>query len=306
MKLRTFKYLTVEGFKNVWVNRMMSLASIGVLVACMLIMGVAIAFSKNVDYALGTIEENNVARVYYDEALSEEDARAINAKIAEMDNVKSVRFIPKSEGLQTVIDDMDDQYSSLFEFIEDENPLPDATEVKFEDLEKFNETVTALEKIDGVNSVGSQRELAEQLTSIRHTVTVAGAWIIVLLVVIALVIVCNTIRITMYSRKLEISIMKAVGATNGFIRFPFLIEGMVLGVLAAGFSTALTYAVYRLILNMAVGKLSGISFTLLPFRSFALPLIGIFMFIGIVIGLVGSTIIITKYLNKEGSEFRAL
>lgn len=305
MKLRKLKYLTGEGFKNVWANRLMSLASIGVLMACMLIMGVAIAFSENVDAMIGTIEDQNVAMVYYYDTLTEEDARAVNDKITKLDNVASSEFIPKAEGLQSMIDEMGEGYESLLTFLDDDNPLPDASMVKFDDLEKFDQTVAAMEKLEGVERVVHERDLAKKITAVRRTVTVAGTWIIILLVVISLVIISNTIRITMYSRKLEISIMKAVGATNGFIRFPFLVEGVILGLSAAALSTALTYAVYKLALNMVANQI-GEMFNLLPFRDFALPLIGVFLFIGVVIGLIGSTFVITKYLSKEGSEFRAL
>jgi cell division transport system permease protein len=303
MKLRSLRYLCGEGFKNVWANRLMSLASIGVLVACMLIMGVAVAFSINVDNALGTLEQQNVVMVFFDDSLGDEGARYATEQISKMDNISSAVYVPKDEGLQNQLEKMDENSEALFDYLDGENPLPNGAQVHFTDLSRFDETLEALQKVDGVTKVNHSRELAQKITTIRQTVNIAGTWIIILLLIISLVIISNTIRITMYSRKLEISIMKAVGATDGFIRFPFLVEGVVLGIAAAGLTTGLLYAVYRLAISLLETSL-GVS--AIPFRSFAGTLFLLFLFIGVVVGLVGSTFMITKYLRKEGSEFRAL
>ena len=126
MKLRSVRYLTVEGLKNIWVNRLMSIASIGVLVACMLMMGVAIILSLNVDKALGQLEEQNVVMAYFDDSLSEEEAREACNQLAAISNVASAEFIPKDEGLQRQMDTMDEAQQQYFQWLEDDNPLPDA------------------------------------------------------------------------------------------------------------------------------------------------------------------------------------
>lgn len=307
MNARTWRHLVKEGFRNVWANRLMSLASIGVLVACMLIMGVAIALTENVNKYLGVLQEQNVVMVYYDTDLDDTEAEAISNKIAKMSNISESIFKPKDEALEGLLDsmDLDDSQQELFnEYLEGENPLPNASEVHMTDLEKFDKTVKALEKVDGVNIVRHQKDIAEKIVGIKDTVNFASTWIIVLLLVIAMVIICNTIRITMYSRKLEISIMKAVGATDSFIRAPFMVEGIVLGITAALFTTLLLYAVYTVAGTSITESLAG--FTLIPFRTIAPAMFGIFAAIGVVIGLVGSRFTIAKYLKKEGSEFRAL
>lgn len=307
MNARTWKHLVKEGFRNVWANRLMSLASIGVLVACMLIMGVAIALTENVNKYLGVLQEQNVVMVYYDTDLDDAEAETISNKIAKMNNISESIFKPKDEALEGLLDSMDlnDSQQELFnEYLEGENPLPNASEVHMTDLAKFEKTVKALEKVDGVNIVRHQKDIAEKIVGIKDTVNFASTWIIVLLLIIAMVIICNTIRITMYSRKLEISIMKAVGATDSFIRAPFMVEGIVLGIVAAVFTTLLLYAVYTVAGTSITESLAG--FTLIPFRTIAPAMFGIFTAIGVVIGLVGSRFTIAKYLKKEGSEFRAL
>ncbi len=314
MKMRSFRYLVGEGIKNVWSNRLMSLASIGVLVACMLITGVAVVLSINIDKSLGDLEKQNVVMVYFGDeqnptddgvALTDKEAKDLTKnKIAKLENVDKVEFISREEGLEGLLNDMGDDALSLFDYVDDDNPLPNAARVQFKDLSKFDSTIKAIEKIKGVKNVRHQREVAEKITGIRRTVSVGSVGVVSLLLIIAFVIVCNTIRITMYNRKLEISIMKAVGATNSFIRFPFMVEGITLGMLASIFTTGLLYAGYRIAISFIEGTMTG--FTAIPFREFALPLFGAFALIGITVGLIGSGIVISKYLRKEGSEFRAL
>lgn len=314
MKMRSFRYLVGEGIKNVWANRLMSLASIGVLVACMFITGIAVVLSINLDKSMGELAQQNVVMVYFGDEqnptddgkiLTDDEAKALTKnKIAKIDNVEKAEFISREDGLEGLLSDMGDEYDALFDYVSDDNPLPNAARVQFKDLTKFESTVKAIEKVEGVKNVRHQRELAEKIIGIRQTVNVGSIGIVALLLIIAFVIVCNTIRITMYNRKLEISIMKAVGATNSFIRFPFMVEGVTLGMLASVFTTGLLYGVYCIAISFVEKTMTG--FNAVPFREFALPLFGAFALIGVLVGLIGSGIVISKYLRKEGSEFRAL
>ncbi len=307
MNARSTKYLIGEGFRNVWTNRLMSLASIGVLVACMLIMGVAFALTENINEYLGILQEQNVVMVYFDEELEDTEAKALSAKIGKMDNISDSIYKPRDPALNDLLDSMDlteDQQELFNSYLEGDNPLPNGAEVHLKDLEKFDKTVKALEKTDGVSVVRHQRAVAEQIVNIKNIVNIASASVMLLLLVIATVIICNTIRITMYSRKLEISIMKAVGATDPFIRAPFMVEGIIIGLFAAIFSTALLYTIYTIAGSGLAESMGGIE--LIPFRELALKLFGIFALIGVGIGLIGSRFTIAKYLRKEGSEFRAL
>ncbi|MGI6269244.1 MAG: permease-like cell division protein FtsX [Candidatus Howiella sp.] len=363
MKLRSLRYLAGEGVKSIWVNRLMSLASVGVLVACMLLIGVAIALSANIDVALGNLEQQNVVMVYFkDEAavqygaasvssaasdaslsdsgssgtasdassldagdsslsssetsaeasettgaedvLTEEEARALCDKIVAIPNVASVEFISSAEGLSRMLDTMDDVQANYFTWLEEDNPLSHGAKVTMSDLSQFDQTVAAIESIKGVDEVYHQRDLAVKITTLKNGISIAGVWIVGLLLVIALVIVSNTIRVTMYSRKLEISIMKAVGATNAFIRTPFVVEGVVIGLLSAGITSGLLYFVYRAVIDAIRDGLNMVS--VVPFRDFAWQVFGLFAAIGVLAGLLGSSIMISKYLRKEGSEFRAL
>lgn len=336
MKVGSAKYLIKEGFRGAWANRLMSLASIGVLVACMVVMGLAILISENVNVAIGNLEQQNVIMVYmkdYNWALyseggnseepaedadqngisesdyvihNEDEAKALCDKISEIDNVASVEYISSEDGLESVKSNMLSGQSDYFTFLDDEygNPLSSAAKVTMTDMSLFDETLEQIQGIDGVDTIQSQSDLADRITAVKKGIYVAGIWIIAILIIISLVIVSNTIRVTMYNRKLEISIMKAVGATNAFIRIPFVIEGVVIGVISALISEGLLYFCYR-VATEAISKALGTS-DIVKYSEVALYLLLVFVAIGIFAGMLGSIIMISKYLKREGSEFSAI
>lgn len=305
MKIRSFNYLLGEGFKNVWSHRLMSIASAGVLMACMLMIGIVGAISLNISNAVGLIEDQNVVLAFFDDELSREDAQITTEKIGKLDNIKSCVFVSREEGLQRQKEAMGEEYAPLWDWVDDENPLPDSCQITIADLERFDQTLLAIRTVSGVETVRQQRDVVTKLSGIRSIINTIGIWVIGLLLIIALVIVSNTIKITMYTRKLEINIMKAVGATDGFIRMPFVIEGMLLGIIAGISSTGILYLLYKLAertFSTSFGTLSSF----IPFSNFALPLFIGFVIIGAFIGSLGSVISIGKYLRHEGSEFNAI
>ena len=356
MKLRSVRYLTAEGVKNTWVNRLMSLASIGVLVACMVIIGLALLISANVNKAIGRLEQQNVIMAYmkdYNWALygekeestpeevqtssqstssettesepaeqekpdqngikpsdyvihNEEEGKALCDQIAKLDNVQSVEYISSEAGLESVKSSMLEGQESYFTFLNEEygNPMSAAAKVTMKDMSLFSQTVKAIEGLDGIDVIQSQSDLADKITAIKRGIGVAGFWIIAILMVISLVIVSNTIRVTMYNRKLEISIMKAVGATDWFVRVPFIVEGMMIGLLSALIAEGLLYFCYRVATETIISTL-GTS-DIVHYRDMALQLLLIFIGIGIFAGVIGSFIMIRKYLRREGSEFTAI
>lgn len=370
MKLGSVKYLIGEGFKSAWINRLMTLASIGVLVACMVIIGLAILISENVNKALGTLEQQNVVMAYMkdyswayfgeganeteetektessetesteetgeedeeetkkeDEDLetvpnkddikpesymihNEEEALALCEKIEKIPNVAKVEFISSEKGLENTTDKMLEGYSEkdkeLFTFLDEDggNPMPAAARITMKDMKLFDETLKKIEALPEISNTLSYGDTAEKIVSIKNGIGVAGVWIIAILLVISLVIVSNTIRVTMYNRKLDISIMKAVGATDAFVRLPFVVEGVIIGLISAVVAEGLLYFCYRVATETILSSFN--SGSIVKFADMAGFLMLVFAGIGIFAGVIGSAIMIRKYLRREGSEFAAI
>ena len=353
MKISSIKYLTGEGVKNAWINRLMTLASIGVLVACMVIIGLAILISENVNKAVGKLEQQNVVMAYmkdYNWALygekgnssdssassgssssdtastvsdaetadkngikpsdyvihNDDEAKALCDEIAKLPNVASVTYVTSEEGLESVKESMLEGQESYFTFLDEEygNPMSGAAKITMKDMSLFDETIGQIKKIDGIDAIQSQNDLADKITAIKRGIGIAGFWIIAILMVISLVIVSNTIRVTMYNRKLEISIMKAVGATDSFVRIPFIVEGMLIGVISALLAEGLLYFCYRVATETIISTLGTTD--IVHYGDVAWWLLLIFIGIGIFAGVLGSIIMISKYLRREGSEFTAI
>lgn len=364
MKLSSVRYLVGEGIKNSWVNRLMTIASVGVLVACMVIIGLAILISENVSVAIGNLEQQNVVMAYmkdYNWALygekevsseattassdtsstestksetdnttssastedteaadkngikpsdyvihSDEEAKALCDKIAQIPNVAEVTFVSSTEGLEAVKASMLEGQEDYFTFLDEEygNPMSCAAKIQMKDMALFNDTLEEISKLDGIDVIQSQGDLADKITAVKNGIGVAGIWIIAILMVISLVIVSNTIRVTMYNRKLEISIMKAVGATDAFVRVPFVVEGVLIGLISALISEGLLYFCYRVATETIVSTL-GTS-DIVKYSDMAWLLLAVFVGIGVFAGILGSVIMISKYLRHEGSEFAAI
>lgn len=297
MKGSSLRYLTREGFRNVWVNRLMSLASVTVLMACLVMIGLGSMLYFNINSLLNVIESQNVVMVFVNSDATEEQTTALGNEIKVMDNVESCIFVPKEDAFQAQLESMGSD-AALLEGL-DENPLPDAYKVIVKDLEKFDATVAQLKSLNNVDVVRENDDIADRLVTIRHAVTAVSLGIVVLLFFVSLFIISNTIRITMFSRKLEISIMKAVGATNWFIRWPFMVEGVLLGVISGVVSFGLLAGLYE---GMAYVFRDVLSlFTPVKFGPYALPILGAFLVVGIITGAFGSMISMGKYLKEQGS-----
>ena len=344
MKLGSAKYLVGEGVKSAWKNRLMTLASIGVLVACMVIIGLALLISENVNKVMGTLEQQNVVMAYmkdYTWALysdntpddtatdgedaeteeeadangikpsdyivhNDQEAEALREKISNLANVEEAVIVTPEESLEQIKASMFEGQEEYFDFLDEEygNPMSIAVKVKMKDMALFGDTIEEIKALEGIDVIQSQDDLAEKITAIKNGIGVAGVWIIAILIIIALVIVSNTIRVTMYNRKLEISIMKAVGATDTFIRIPFIVEGVLIGLISAIISEGLLYFCYRVATETIVSTLNTTD--IVKYGDMAWSLLLVFIGIGIVAGVLGSVIIIRKYLRREGSEFSAI
>lgn len=299
MKGTSLKYLTHEGFRNVWVNRLMSFASVTVLMACLIIMGAGIMIYFNINNVVDKVQSQNVVMVYVADDASEDETTQIGTSLKGISNVESCEFVPKEVAFQEQIQSMGGD-AALFEGF-DEIPLPDAYKVTVKDLSQFENTVSQIKQINKVDSVRENSDLASKLLSLRHAVSIVSVGLVIMLFLVALFIISNTIRITMFSRKLEISIMKAVGATNWFIRWPFMIEGMILGTISGIVSLGVLWGLYAVAEKVFAQTLSLIGFSLVPFSEYWWQILLVFVAIGLFTGGFGSLVSMAKYLKEQGS-----
>ncbi len=295
----------------------MTIASVGVLMACMVIIGLAILVTENVNKAMGSLEQQNVVMAYMKDknwasfetekaeypVKSDEEALAICEQIKQIPNVAEVTFVSSKDGLEALLETISEQKEESNKILDGDNPLSCSAKITMVDMALFEQTVNKIAEIDSIYNIQSYSGLAEKITAIKNGIGVAGVWIIGILMVIALVIVSNTIRVTMYNRKLEIGIMKAVGATDAFVRLPFVVEGMVMGLISALLAEGVLYFCYRVATEAIEEKLNV---SVIPFNDVAWILLALFAIIGLFAGIIGSVIMISKYLRREGSEFAAI
>ncbi len=303
--LNSFFYLVRQGFRNLWNNRLMSLASIGVLVSCMLLIGVAALLSINISSVVSALENQSEAIIYLNDDTTEEQRANIEQSLKDTGKISSIEYIRKEDALKSMMESMGDNGDILFKAYSGENNeknnLPDSFRVTFSDVSRLEETVSRIEQIEGVYSVSALTEVANVITGIKKMVYIGGIVIIGLLILVSLMIVGNTIKITVFSRRREVNIMKYVGATNGFIRLPFIVEGMTLGILSGALSYGLIYFAYDYLTRWFASQdttwLSHLISEIVPFSTISTELLIGFIGGGAFIGIFGCVAFIGKHLK---------
>ena len=298
MKGNSLGYLTKEGFRSVWVNRLMSLASITVLLACLVIIGTGAMLFFNINELLDVVESQDVVMVYIKDEASEIETSTVGLNIKSISNVEECEYISKEDAYKAQLDSLGED-AALLEGLD--NPLPNAYKVTVKDLNLFDETVKEINKLDFIESIRENSDLSEKLLAVRQAVTYIGASLVILLFIVSVFIIANTVRITMYNRRLEISIMKAVGATNGFIRWPFVVEGVTLGIIAGIISFALVFAIYQAIVYFFADVISIIGTKPVEFFDYGWWILLVFLGVGVFTGGFGSAVSMGRYLKEQGS-----
>ncbi len=293
----SLSYLTKEGFRNIRSNKLMSLASVAVLMSCLVMIGVAFLLFVNIDKLLGDISQENVIMVFIEDDATDDEIVEMGRSIEALSNVLTSEFVPKEEAFPEVMESIGSA-AVLFEGMESDL-LPDAYEVTLVDMEKYDDTIEELSRLDNVIQLRHNRDFAKQLTNLRTTAGYISIAVIIMLLVVSLFIISNTVRVTMFNRRLEITIMKSVGATKWFIRWPFIVEGIVLGIISGLVSLAIVFGVYQLA-SSAVGDMLGVlSAKPVPFKDYALIMLCAFVGTGIVTGAFGSIVSMNKYLKEQ-------
>ena len=295
-------YLIKEGFRSVKINKLMTIASMGVLICCMLLMGCSVLVSANTTNLRSKIEEQNVIMVFMDDKATKEMTDTAKAQIEKMENVKEVVHISKDEAWQNQLKEMNDSQREFFENYADQSPLPDTLKVVVSDMSSFDGIVKNLKKLDNVQNIRENSQLAQKLARVRQAVNIVCIAVVALLFAVSIFIISNTVRISMFSRKLEISIMKSVGATDGFVRTPFIVEGIVIGILSAGIAELMVWGIYALAMKELSSMLTLFNTGFVPFSSLWWILLIAFVILGVCTGVGGSFVSMNKYLKHEGSE----
>ncbi|MBE6883027.1 MAG: ABC transporter permease [Ruminococcaceae bacterium] len=300
MRAGSFRYLVREGMRSLWVNRLMSLASIGVLVSCLLLIGTSVLFSININSMVGYIENQNEVVVFLDDDMTDEKIKEIEEKIDLIENITDITFISKEEGLaeQMEIFGEDKEY---FQGLIEDNPIPDSFNIRMKNLDILDDTLAKLEEIDGVYQVNAPTEVAGIVVNLKNIVSIAGIVVVGILITVSFLIIANTIKITVFNRRKEIGIMKYVGATDGFIRLPFFIEGLMLGLISGLFAYGLLavgyYYLYTQIALVYTGWLELFFANMIPFADISLMLLLGMCGCSVLIGSVGSIVFVRKYLK---------
>ena len=299
MKGASVGYLTREGFRNIWVNRLLSLATIVVLVSCLVIVGSGALIFLNISSVLDLIEDQNVVMVYIEDNADETAMDTLKVQLLALDNVSDVQFVSREEAFERQKAAYGDKASLLDGLTAD--ILPNAYKVTVKDIEQFDSTVATIKQLENVLQIHENSGLAGKLASIRNAVSYISLGVIAILFFVSMFIVANTIRITIFNRRLEISIMKAVGATNSFIRWPFMVEGILLGLFSAVLALGIEYGVYSVASIWLSDVMSMLGGDVVSFNEYIWYIFGIFVFIGVFIGAFGSILSLNKYLKEHNN-----
>jgi cell division transport system permease protein len=291
--MNKFGFLLKEGFKSIFTHGLMSFASVTIIMACLLIMGSFSLLSINIDNMIGDLESENQVLAIVDENYTEEQARALESQIAAVPNVASVEFITRQEAMDSFSERYPDK---IFEGIE-ASTFRDRFAVYLDDLSLTAETAQALESIDGIVEVSDNLDIANGFVTVRNVVSGVSMVLVLILVIVSIFIMANTIKLTTYGRREEIAIMRMVGATNAFIRFPFLVEGLILGLFGAALAFFIEWGVYDLVFDRIMASLAGNIVEILPFTTLMLPVLIVYLGIGAFVGAFGGLIAIRNYLK---------
>ena len=288
-------YYISEGFHSIFTHGFMSFAAVCMIVACLLIMGSFTLLAVNLDNTLGDLENENEMLVYIESSLSEEEARALQPTLSQVENVAQLTFVTREAALK----DFKAKHENNAALMDDlpDDTLRDRYRVHVVDIERMAQTKEALEQVEGVGYVRAAIEIADGFVLVRNIATGVAMVLIGILLVISLFIIANTIKLATFYRREEIAIMKMCGATDGFIEWPFVGEGMILGLSGALIAFLAQWGLYQMVAKLAIQG-NGLSMVnMLSYSSMATTILAVFCAVGAVIGVGGSLLAIRKFLQ---------
>ena len=295
MRFNAISYLITEGFKNLFKNKKMSIASLIIICFTMLIFGIFFIIGDNVNFIMDTIAENQGIQVFIND-VPDDEMTEIGEKIQKIEGVSTIKFVSKADALAQVKDRLKDK-DYLLEGYNEKNPFPASYVITLTDLTLSNQIQSQIKQIGNVKKITSNDDTINAIISVGTTIRIVTIIIAAILVIISIFIISNTIKIAVHARRKEISIMKYVGATNGFIRWPFIVEGIVIGLLSSVVSILVIGLLYNIIVDNILNSSINLNLTPLSFNDMFSLLVTVYLILGIGIGIVGSTLSMRKYLE---------
>lgn len=296
MKYNVLTYLIGEGISNIFKNKKQAATSFGTMCVIMIFFGICFILVGNFNNFIKQVEAEQGIQAYITNDATDEEVKTLGEEINALDGVNTIEFVSKEEALQHMKDRLGDK-SYLLDGYDQNNVFPSSYVVTLTDLSKSSEVQSKISEMKNVKKITSSDETIDMLVRIAKGVKIGSYVIIIALVGISVFIISNTIKLTVYARRKEISIMKYVGATNGFIRWPFMVEGIIIGVVAALISVCLLGVAYNYVAGQASGMVETIQINLLQFSNLFKTLMITYLVLGIGIGTIGSAISMKKYLE---------
>ena len=299
MRTSNVTYLVKKGISSIWKNFLMSFASFCILMVSLLLVSCAVLLMMNVNKIMSNIEDANERTSYLKEDISDKQVEHIKSVLEKNQDITDVKYYSKEQALDDFRDNMA-EYSELLDYL-DKNPMPETFLVRVKDLSKIRHVVNTVNDIEGVEQTKAPYDFASVLVQIRNTFTLIGGAVLIALVVVSIVIVSNSIRTSVFARRNEISIMRYVGATSGFIKAPFFVEGMFIGILAGAAAWGLTWLIYDSVFalfsaDLTVWQMFGF-YGLTPFGDIMWYVLAVNCAAGALLGAVGTVFSTGKYLK---------
>ena len=299
MRTSNVTYLVKKGISSIWKNFLMSFASFCILMVSLLLVSCAVLLMMNVNKIMSNIEDTNEITIYLKEDISDKQVEHIKSVLEKNQDITDVKYYSKEQALDDFRDNMA-EYSELLDYL-DKNPMPETFLVRVKDLSKIRHVVNTVNDIEGVEQTKAPYDFASVLVQIRNTFTLIGGAVLIALVGVSIVIVSNSIRTSVFARRNEISIMRYVGATSGFIKAPFFVEGMFIGILAGAAAWGLTWLIYDSVFalfsaDLTVWQMFGF-YGLTPFGDIMWYVLAVNCAAGALLGAVGTVFSTGKYLK---------
>lgn len=293
--MRSFSYYWKEGFRNIFKHGFMSVAAVIIMLACLLMTGTVALIALNIDISITNLQKSNQIVVFIDEALTTREAKSLGSKFESIDNIATITFQDRDQALEAYRIELAEDAEILSGFTSDNNPLRNSFILTLKDPALAEDTLSQINAIDGVARVRADEQTINKLMQVQHVFNIVALIMVIALAVISIFIISNTVKLAMFARREEISIQKMVGATNWFIRWPFVIEGMILGLTAGVLAFFAQWGGYSELSTLASGVIPY--FNMVPFDGLRYLVLGVFAGAGVLFGIGGSVTSIRKFMD---------